>query len=238
MDFENVYEDAQRADAYATLEFPGTYYLAYRDIPEILRRHARGTMALDFGCGAGRSTRFLKQCGFDAMGVDISEEMVNKARERDPAGTYHVIHPGDLSLIQNRSCDVILSAFTFDNIPTYEQKLANFQEIRRVLSAHGRFVNLVSSPEIYTHEWASFTTKEFPENAFAKSGDLVKIIMTDVADARPVEDVLWTDEAYRELYQAADLDALEVSRPLGRADEPYRWISETRVAPWVIYILQ
>jgi len=238
MEFENVYEDAQRADAYATLEFPGTYYLAYRDIPEILKRHVHGTIALDFGCGTGRSTRFLTQLGFDTIGVDISSDMVKKARERDPAGTYHVIDAGDLGLIPAQHCDVVFSAFTFDNIPTLEQKLANFQEIRRALSMQGRFVNLVSSPEIYTHEWASFTTKDFPENAFAKSGDRVKIIMTDVADSRPVEDVLWTDEAYRDLYQQAGLDVVAVYRPLGHADEPFQWINETRVAPWCIYVLQ
>jgi hypothetical protein len=32
-DFFNVYEDKARAQAYADLEFPGTYYLAYRDLP-------------------------------------------------------------------------------------------------------------------------------------------------------------------------------------------------------------
>ena len=36
MDFTNVYEDERRADSYAKLEFPGTYYLAYRDLPEII----------------------------------------------------------------------------------------------------------------------------------------------------------------------------------------------------------
>ena len=37
MQFKNVYEDDIRADAYAGLEFPGTYYLAYRDLPEIIK---------------------------------------------------------------------------------------------------------------------------------------------------------------------------------------------------------
>ena len=31
--FGNVYEDEERARAYATLQFPGTYYLAFRDLP-------------------------------------------------------------------------------------------------------------------------------------------------------------------------------------------------------------
>lgn len=42
MDFINVYEDTQRAEAYAKLEFPGTYYLAYRDLPEIIKEHVVG----------------------------------------------------------------------------------------------------------------------------------------------------------------------------------------------------
>ncbi|MBD3299394.1 MAG: hypothetical protein GF341_12105, partial [candidate division Zixibacteria bacterium] len=63
--FDNVYADDQRAESYAKLEFPGTYYLAYRDIPELLKTHVTGRKALDFGCGTGRSTRFLKALGFD-----------------------------------------------------------------------------------------------------------------------------------------------------------------------------
>jgi hypothetical protein len=32
MSFVNCYEDASRADAYASLEFANTYYLAYRSM--------------------------------------------------------------------------------------------------------------------------------------------------------------------------------------------------------------
>ena len=59
MSFNNTYEDAVRAAAYADLEFPGTYYLAFRDLPELLGTPTSGSKALDFGCGAGRSVRFL-----------------------------------------------------------------------------------------------------------------------------------------------------------------------------------
>jgi predicted TPR repeat methyltransferase len=72
----NVYADGVRARTYAQLEFPGIYYLAYRGLPEILAAHARGRGALDFGCGAGRSTRFLRRLGFAATGVDISGAMI------------------------------------------------------------------------------------------------------------------------------------------------------------------
>jgi len=39
--FGNVYEDQERARAYATLQFPGTYYLAFRDLPALIRRYNR-----------------------------------------------------------------------------------------------------------------------------------------------------------------------------------------------------
>ena len=96
---------------------------------------------------------------------------------------------------------------------------------------------LVSSPEIYTHEWASFSTRDFPHNREARSGDVVRIVMTDVADRRPVEDVVCSREAYEELYRASGLRPVASYEPLGREDEPIAWVSETRVAPWRIDVV-
>ena len=238
MQFKNVYEDARRAGAYAKLEFPGTYYLAYRDLPEIISEHVRGRKALDFGCGAGRSTRFLRQLGFTVTGVDIAQDMIRKAKEIDPEGDYRLVEDGNLGQFKEKAFDLVLSAFTFDNIPTAQKKVKNLQEIKRLLQANGKMLNLVSSPEIYVHEWASFTTKDFPENRNAKSGDRVKIIMKDVEDQRPVEDILWPDEAYQKVYQQAGLKLVKRYKPLGREKEPHEWVNETKIAPWVIYVLK
>lgn len=238
MDFNNVYEDAKRAESYAKLEFPGTYFLAFRDLPDIIAEHVRGKKAVDFGCGTGRSTRFLGEIGFDTTGVDISEDMIQKAREIDPQGEYCLVEDGDLNRCEDSAYDLVLSVFTFDNIPTMEKKVRNFKGIWRILNNEGRMINLVSSPDIYLHEWASLTTKDFPENKKAKSGDRVKIIMTDVEDQRPVEDVVWSDEDYHKVYGKAGLEVIKVYRPLAREDEPYEWVNETRIPPWVIYVLK
>jgi SAM-dependent methyltransferase len=238
MGFFNVYEDARRAEAYAKLEFPATYYLAYRDLPGIISRHVTGKIALDFGCGAGRSTRFLEKIGYNAVGVDISGDMIKKARELDAKGDYRLIGDGDMSQFADNSFDLIQSVFTFDNIPTMEKKVATFSALGKLLKSSGRIVSLVSSPEIYKHEWASFSTKDFPENKLAKSGDKVQIVMTDVEDRRPVEDVIWSDEAYRDVYNKAGLEFVEAYRPLAKADEPFDWVNETKIPPWVIYVLK
>lgn len=237
MKFVNCYQDASRASAYATLEFANTYYLAYRDLPAILEEHVAGTRALDFGCGTGRSTRFLRDLGFNVTGVDISEEMLQIARVTDPAGDYRLIPGDDLSGFAAASLDLIFSGFTFDNIPA-ASKVRIFCTLQELLAPNGIIVNLVSAPEIYTHEWASFTTEAFPENASARSGHIVRIIVTDHGDRRPVEDFLCTDDAYAAVYRQASLESIRVVKPLANGDEPYPWVNETRIAPWVIYVLK
>lgn len=236
MEFKNVYEDARRADAYDQLEFPGTYFLAYRDIPLLLAMYASGKRTLDFGCGTGRSTRFLRRFGFDPVGVDIADDMLVRARRREPEGDYRRVG-GTLDVFSSAEFDLAVAVFTFDNIPG-EAKVPLLRELCRVVRDEGTIVILVSSPDIYTHEWASFTTRDFPENRAAKSGDKVRIIMTDVPDSRPVEDIVWTDDSYREVFAEAGLEVVDVHRPLGHAGEPYPWVNETTVAPWVIYVLR
>lgn len=236
-DFSNVYEDKRRAEAYAKLEFPGTYYLAYRDLPEILRRQVRGRRAIDFGCGTGRSTRFLRGLGFDVLGVDVAEPMLEKARALDPGGNYLAVKGDHLHEVPADRVDLVLSMFTFDNIPGMERKVTILGSMRRLLEADGRIVSVVSSPEIYLHEWASFSTKDFPENRQARSGDKVRIVITDVDDDRPVEDIVCSDEDYQEAYARAGLQIVEKLRPLADGREPFRWVSETTVAPWVVYVL-
>lgn len=235
--FRNAYADPRRASAYAALAFPGTYHLAFRDLPSLLGPVPDGATALDFGCGTGRSSRFLRDLGFRVVGVDIADDMLAHARTADPAGDYRRVADGDLATLEGCGFDVILCTFTFDNIAGEAHKLALFGALRRSLRPGGRLINVVSSPELYVHEWASFSTRAFPGNATARSGDVVRTEILDVADSRPVEDILCTDVDYRRVFDGAGLRVERVHQPLGRADEPFSWVSETAIAPWTIYVL-
>jgi ubiquinone/menaquinone biosynthesis C-methylase UbiE len=236
--FSNIYADTKRAAAYSKLKFEKTYYLAYRDLPKIISQYSSGKNALDFGCGTGRSTRFLQTLGYKTIGIDISEEMITIARQLAPKEEYYRIDDGDFSRFSSSSFDLILSAFTFDNIPTIDKKIRLFNGLSTLLTQNGTIINLVSSPEIYTHEWASFTTKDFPENAKAKTGDIVHIITTDIADTRPCYDIFWSEEDYTTVYLKANLRIIKKYKPLATGNEPYQWINETRIAPWTIYVLK
>ncbi len=193
-----------------------------------------GNRALDFGCGAGRSTRFLKSLGFETTGIDVSASMIEKARLADPEGTY----VSDFAELGEKKFDLILAAFPFDNIPGADYRTSLLRELGQRLSGGGRVILLGSTAEIYWHEWVSFTTETFPENRHAKSGETVQIIMKDVADSRPVVDVIWFAEDYERSFEKAELALVAHYHPLGRDSDPFEWVSETSVAPWFIYVLK
>jgi len=105
--FGNVYEHWEWARAYATLEFPGTYYLGFRDLPALIRRYDHGSRALDFGCGTGRSTRLLRNLGLNVIRADISQAMLDQARALDPSESTTLF----VATLQASSCQAVFISF-------------------------------------------------------------------------------------------------------------------------------
>lgn len=81
---------------YSKLGIIDTFYLGFRDIPFFVEKYVKGKLALDFGCGSGRSTKFLKELGFDTIGVDVNSNMVNQAKQIDSGGRYILINDSPL----------------------------------------------------------------------------------------------------------------------------------------------
>ena len=235
--FDNTYCNQTRAESYSKLEFPNTYYLAYRDLPEIISSHVSGNNAIDFGCGTGRSTRFLKQFGFNVIGIDNSNDMLEIARKLDNSCDYQIVSDGNYHHFGSNQYDLVQSIFTFDNISGWENRTFILSGLRDLLKPSGKLICLDSTPELYTNEWASFSTKDFPDNWHAKTGDIVCDIMLDVEDRRPIEDIFWTVSDYHKLFKKAGLTLEATYKPLGYKYEPYNWVSELFIAPWMIFVL-
>jgi len=237
-EFKNTWDTQSAALSYSKLEFPNTYYLAYRDLPKIILKHIKGRNAVDFGCGAGRSTRFISKLGFKIIGIDKSPNMIEVAKAVDPEGEYQLVEDGSYSHLGKGKFDLVTSIFTFDNIPGWENRVNILSALNELLTLDGRIICLDSTPELYVNEWASFTTKAFLENTLAKTGDIVRDIVLDVEDKTPCEDILWPDADYHKLFEKAELEVDATYRPLGYSHEPFKWVSEMEIAPWVIYVLK
>ena len=223
---------SQTAGQYGEADFEGVIYLAFRDIPALIREHVRGKAALDYGCGAGRSTRFLKRQELEAIGVDISEAMLTEARLADPDGAYHRIDSGALPF-GDATFDMAFSSFVFFEMSSKDQMVAAATEIKRVLKPGGVFILLIGAEELYDHDWTTVKV-DFPENKNRKSGSQVKVLLTDVN--LELYDYYWTDADYRQVLIQAGFADIDLHQPLGLPDDGIDWITEDRVPPFSIYI--
>ena len=218
---------------YLMSKFENTYFLGYRDIPLLLEKYAKGKKTLDYGCGTGRSTRFLKNLKFDVIGADISKEMLSHAHAADDSIHYLHIKSGEIPLLNN-SCDLIFSCFVLFTVSSRKELLTIFNEIYRCLRVGGVFAIVTGSEDLYKHPWLSYNI-DYPQNQNLKSGDIAKIQLKDLG----VEFInyFWTDADYQELFCKSGFTLVEKHFPLGIPKEK-NWISETHYSPYVIYILK
>jgi 2-polyprenyl-3-methyl-5-hydroxy-6-metoxy-1,4-benzoquinol methylase len=61
-----------KANQYAKDEINGSLILAYNEFAHLFKKYLHeGNRTLDFGCGAGRSTRYLANAGLAVHDVDM-----------------------------------------------------------------------------------------------------------------------------------------------------------------------
>lgn len=211
-----------------------TYYLGYRDIPELLQKYNIGKKAIDYGCGTGRSSRFLKQLGFDTIGVDFSQEMLKLTSNSGESGHYLHIKSGQIPVLDN-SYDLVFSCYVFLTVPTREELRTIFKEAYRCLQEGGFFVFVTGSEKMYSHEWLSYNV-DFPENKNLESGSCTRIVLKEL-DIEYLN-YFWTSTDYETLASESNFHILEKHCPLGTPNDPQQWVSEIKHSPYSIFILQ
>ncbi len=139
------------AETYAATvpDWPGEidYYLEMA-----AKAHADGHAVLEVACGTGRVAIRLARTGFQIVGVDLSQAMLDVAREGSAALDTARWVQGDM-----RSFDlgrtfglVIIPGHSFQNLLTAADQFACLESIRRHLVPSGRLVVHLDHPEL---EW-------------------------------------------------------------------------------------
>jgi ubiquinone/menaquinone biosynthesis C-methylase UbiE len=87
-------------------------------------------VALDAACGTGRHTAYLASLGHEVIGVDTSLEMLARAREKVPRGTFYETDLHDLPLADD-SIDLVVCAIALSHVADLGQALAEFVRVLR-----------------------------------------------------------------------------------------------------------
>lgn len=96
--------------------------------------------ALDFGCGLGRLTRPLAATLGRCVGVDVSGEMIRRARElnAEQSGCEFVeLDDTGLARFEDGSFDLVYSAKVLQHLPSADVALATIGEFIRIIRPGG-----------------------------------------------------------------------------------------------------
>jgi SAM-dependent methyltransferase len=117
---------------------------------------APSDVVLDVGCGVGRLTRAAAGRAAHVHGLDVSEEMLERARAALADVENVTFHRGnglDLAPIADASVDAVVSLVVFQHLPEAALTLGYVREIGRVLRPGGWAAFHVSNdPAIHTRE--------------------------------------------------------------------------------------
>jgi ubiquinone/menaquinone biosynthesis C-methylase UbiE len=92
----------------------------------------RGKVVVDIGCGDGAFVRALSRAGADALGIEVSEDAVARAREKDPAHRY-LLGGAERLPLEDQSVDVATLMRSLHHVP---DPSSAFPELRRVVREH------------------------------------------------------------------------------------------------------
>jgi ubiquinone/menaquinone biosynthesis C-methylase UbiE len=139
-----------------------------------------GARYLDVGCGTCNYTAALADAGLRMTGLEISSEMLSRAREKRPALALVRASADAIALCAGAFAGAICT-FVHHHLP---DPIAAFAEMRRVLAAGARLVVLNGTSEQLRHYWLC---EYFPLTMEAAVRPLDRFVATDALRAAGFE---------------------------------------------------
>ena len=107
-----------------------------------------GKLVLDLGCGEGYCSRMLRQRGARVVGLDVSERMIELARQAEranPLGIRYDTADAVTADLGDASVDLVVAVFLFNYLGV-EQMRKTMRNVHRMLKPGGHFVFAVPHP--------------------------------------------------------------------------------------------
>src|SRR5690349_14205303 len=96
-----------------------------------------GERVLDLGCGAGRFLRALTEAGAEAIGVELAQAAVDRARANAPGADVRLLEPDGSFPLGHGEVDLVWCSEVLEHVADTAHTLL---EARRVLRADGRLL--------------------------------------------------------------------------------------------------
>ena len=231
-----THDYSKYSEDYAKLGLSGTYYLAFRDIPFLLEEYDKNkSKILDYGCGTGRSLRFIRDLGYnDIVGVDINNDMIKEAKKIDPNGKYELIESAKIPY-ENNTFDIIFMSYVFLEVGKFEEIVKILKEFKRVLKQNGFIIFVTSIVTDIKDEWLSFTYDFEENNKKLNKCQNLKLLIKDGNII--LHDYNWTKKEYEKAIKKSGLTLEKIHIPLGKDEDNYEWKSEKTKGYTHIFIL-
>lgn len=221
----------QEAQKYLLTHCAPHRYLAYRDIPALIKKFVKGKKALDHGAGTGASSAFLQEIGLEVTGTDISSKMLEQAQINFPDISF--FHINNLSKLCE--FDLVFSSFVLFELSSKNDIFSYLKKTSDFLKDQGIFIGITGSEQLHSifRKWFSFDTK-FKENHKLISGSLVKLALK----SPPMEfyDYYWKESDYIECLKKANFEIIQICHPVGLPNDIYPWEDELSYAPFTIFV--
>lgn len=134
---EKSYNNAEIVNYYSDFISAGLFHYEEMLIEEYF---VAGGKTLDIGCGAGRVTIPLHKRGFQVVGIDYAEKMIDAARVFNETIDYRVGNILSTQFADHEFDNVIFSFNGLMLIGTYNDRLLAMKEIRRIIKKTGKFI--------------------------------------------------------------------------------------------------
>ena len=95
---------------------------------------------LDMGCGAGRTTRYLLENGFDVVAIDFAPKMIDRARRLYPDGDFRVMDASSTDFKDSEFEHVLFSFNGLDCLHPFPKRVKCLREVNRILKPGGTFI--------------------------------------------------------------------------------------------------